>query len=314
MVSGIGRLAIRVVHGHRTDPAKKRLSGFTLLELLVAMVIGGFVVGAVFLTHHTQRKTYAAQEQIAAMQQNLRVALFHLERDLRMAGYNPTGRAMGAGFQSISSNSISIAMDIVGNSRHSRPDGHTDDPNERICYALDDNDKDGDLDLEKNDWLAVENVEALSFAYAFDNDGDGRLDWRDKDGNGRFDPGEIMWAIDADGNDMLDRDLDTNGDGTIDAEDDAADGREDGLIQGSQLPGGVEVGLDRIRAVRIWLLVRTGRPVEGYTDTSALSGSGAGYVVGNRVIRPSTEPGARFNAHHMRRLATSMVICRNLGK
>ena len=293
-------------------------SGFTMPDLLIAMVIGGFVAGAVFLTHQTQRKTYAAQEQIAAMQQNLRVALYHLEKDLRMAGYNPTGKADEAGFQSIggggSAHLVAFAMDIVGDGERSLPDGAADDSGELIRYGLKDDDGDGDPDLEKNGWMAAENVEALAFAYAFDRNGDGRMDWRDKDGNGVFDAAEIIWAFDSDGNDTLDRDLDANGDGTIDVEDDAADGRRDDAIGGVPLPGNVEVGLEYIVAVRIWLLVRTARPVEGYTDTSGAPGGRAGYVVGNRVIRPSTEPGARFNGHHMRRLATSMVVCRNLAK
>lgn len=71
----------------------RRQEGFTLVELLVSLAIASIVMAAVYSSYASQQRTYIVQEQVAQMQQNLRAALYHLERDVRMAGYNPSGNA-----------------------------------------------------------------------------------------------------------------------------------------------------------------------------------------------------------------------------
>jgi type IV pilus assembly protein PilW len=68
---------------------QKRLTneGFTLVELLVAMLISLVVMGAIFLTFKSQQDSYVIQDQITATQQNLRAAMYILTRDIQMAGY-----------------------------------------------------------------------------------------------------------------------------------------------------------------------------------------------------------------------------------
>lgn len=68
---------------------KKKMSnhGFTLVELLVAMVISLLVIGAISLTFKSQQDSYIIQEQVSAMQQNIRGAMYMLTRDIQMAGY-----------------------------------------------------------------------------------------------------------------------------------------------------------------------------------------------------------------------------------
>jgi prepilin-type N-terminal cleavage/methylation domain-containing protein len=61
--------------------------GFTLVELLVAMLITLVVMGAIFLTFKSQQDSYVIQDQITATQQNLRSAMYMLTRDIQMAGY-----------------------------------------------------------------------------------------------------------------------------------------------------------------------------------------------------------------------------------
>ncbi|MBW1669624.1 MAG: PilW family protein [Deltaproteobacteria bacterium] len=61
--------------------------GFTLLELLVAVALGLVIMAAVFKTFKSQQDSYVVQDQVAAMQQNLRAAMYVLTRDLQLAGY-----------------------------------------------------------------------------------------------------------------------------------------------------------------------------------------------------------------------------------
>jgi len=61
--------------------------GFTLVELMVAMAISLVVMGAIFLTFKSQQDSYVIQDQVSAMQQNLRAAMYMLTRDIQMAGY-----------------------------------------------------------------------------------------------------------------------------------------------------------------------------------------------------------------------------------
>ena len=62
-------------------------SGFTLIELLVALVVSSALIAALYRTLISQQKTYSVQEQVAETQQNLRVAIDQMTREIRMAGY-----------------------------------------------------------------------------------------------------------------------------------------------------------------------------------------------------------------------------------
>lgn len=65
----------------------ERESGFTLVELLIAIALGLVILGGLFQTFRTQHDTYIVQDQVAAMQQNLRAAMYLITRDLQMAGW-----------------------------------------------------------------------------------------------------------------------------------------------------------------------------------------------------------------------------------
>ncbi len=64
-----------------------RNKGITLIELLVALVISSILVAALYRTFIRQQKTYMIQDQVVDMQQNVRVAIDRMSRELRMAGY-----------------------------------------------------------------------------------------------------------------------------------------------------------------------------------------------------------------------------------
>jgi len=122
---------------------------------------------------------------------------------------------------------------------------------------------------------------AVAFAYAFDNDGDGALDTYPAPADGI-----VIWAYDSNSDQTLDRHLDKNMNGVIDASD----------AGGASLS--TTIGLDKIRAVRVWLLAQTRYPVPGYVDNET-------YVVGGRLVTPAN------NYKHC--LLDGMVLCRNMG-
>jgi prepilin-type N-terminal cleavage/methylation domain-containing protein len=61
--------------------------GLTLVELMVALAVSFILIGAIYRIFISQQRTYAIQDQVAEAQQNARVAMNILMRDLRMAGY-----------------------------------------------------------------------------------------------------------------------------------------------------------------------------------------------------------------------------------
>ncbi len=78
---------------HDSAPFHRRRShrqaGFTLTELLVAMVLAGIAMSAIYSAYVTQQRAYKTTEDVTVVQQNLRSAMYFLEKDLRMAGYDP---------------------------------------------------------------------------------------------------------------------------------------------------------------------------------------------------------------------------------
>lgn len=61
-------------------------SGFTLIEILIAILILGIATTAIYTTFISQHKGYLVQNAIAEMQQNLRGGMQFLELDARNAG------------------------------------------------------------------------------------------------------------------------------------------------------------------------------------------------------------------------------------
>lgn len=63
--------------------------GFAVLEFLIASTIFIIVVLAVYLMYETNQATFAKGEKDADLQQNARVAMDRIIRELRMAGFDP---------------------------------------------------------------------------------------------------------------------------------------------------------------------------------------------------------------------------------
>jgi prepilin-type N-terminal cleavage/methylation domain-containing protein len=65
----------------------KQNKGVTLIELLIALVLSAILIAGIYRVFIHQHKSYATQEQVADMQQNVRVAINRMIREIRMAGF-----------------------------------------------------------------------------------------------------------------------------------------------------------------------------------------------------------------------------------
>ena len=60
--------------------------GFTLIEILISIAIFGLVMGVMYSLYISMNRTTVNQTDILEVQQNVRIALDRLSRDIRMAG------------------------------------------------------------------------------------------------------------------------------------------------------------------------------------------------------------------------------------
>ena len=146
--------------------AEKSTNGFTLVELLVTMVVTIIIAGSAFISFKSQDHSYTIQDEIVEMQQNLRAALFILTREIRMAGYDPTGLA-GARITEALPGSISFTQDL-------NEDGNCNGTNENILFGLQNDTNstgivgpDGVLGRNTGGGLQpiAENIQAIEFYY-----------------------------------------------------------------------------------------------------------------------------------------------------
>lgn len=111
--------------------------GMTLLEILIALLIGGIVMTAIYQTTQSLQQSYLLQQGIANMQQNLRVAMFMMVSEIRMAGYDPSGKADAGIVSAVPASMPSPADDaMVRFTRDLNGDGDTEDSAEDITYSL----------------------------------------------------------------------------------------------------------------------------------------------------------------------------------
>jgi type IV pilus assembly protein PilW len=274
-------------------------AGFTMIELMVALVVSSVVVAITYSVYTVQQRSFKRETMVVDAQQNVRTAFLLIEKELRMVGYDRSNTDLFG--------ITDIRLDAAGNGTLTftadMGDGNADngflDGNETFTYALYDSSTTpvvGNLDLGRTvgtvgidpTELVAAGIEALGFAFAFDADADGRLDFNDIDGDGIMDPPNegIYWAVDSDGNNDLDLDLDTNKDGEVNTADGTA-----------ALP--TAVSIDRIRAMKVFILARTKGMDLSYTNNEI-------YKVGQRVVSGNGD-------QYRRRLLVTTVRCRNLG-
>jgi len=156
--SDVMKIKLKQKFGHSNQ-------GFTMVELLVAMTVSLLALGAIYSTFLNQQKSYVVQGETAAMHQNIRAAMFYLQREIRMAGCDPLGTA-GAGITTANATSIRFSEDVRGPAAGTDSDGDTNDPNEVITYTrsgnnLVRNDSNGALGNQ----MVAQNIDAIDFVY-----------------------------------------------------------------------------------------------------------------------------------------------------
>lgn len=316
-------------------------SGFTIVELMVAIALTAVVGVAVVASSVSMKKSGSMVRQVSNMQQNLRGSIYILNRDIRMVGFDPmeTGNfgitdigpwsvpagaadpvAAGGFNPSIDTPSLTFTGDDNHDLNLDATDGNGNlDAQETIAYRLYDDNSDGVWDLARDvgvpgtagftRQLVAEGIEHIGFAYAIDDNRDDRLDTITNPGS------NIIWAADSDWDGVLDTNLDTNNDGRVTEADDTdgdqritqADGAFGNLA--ALVPDIFPVPLNRIRAVRIWLLARTPYEVDDYSNSRRY------YVVGDQIWPQPTAatpfPGG-FNDGIRRRLLVKTIQFRNI--
>lgn len=71
----------------RTSAAAVRMAGFSLVEVMIALVIGTLLLAGLVQVFAASRAAYQTAEGLSRTQENGRFALDFLQRDLRMAGH-----------------------------------------------------------------------------------------------------------------------------------------------------------------------------------------------------------------------------------
>ncbi len=290
-----------------------RAAGFSLIELLLAAAVGLIVIFGVVGLYVSHIKTFQAEDMKRDLQQKSRFAENKIGKDFRTIGYDgKNGREFGL---------TDISLDEWGNSTLEftadigKPrDGQCNcnngdlDVNETFKFRLykssltppaqagDPNG--GNTDLGKKvgigtNSLMIPGVEAVSFAYAYDVNLDGKLE--------RYNNG-VIWAIDTDGDNQLDSAIDSNFDGEVNF--------ADTPVPLANLEQTTNIRISRIRAVKAWILLRSQKKRRELPNHLA-EGSKT-YYVGHRTLSTGTGED-RLDPYHMRMLLTFTVKLRNMG-
>jgi len=260
-------------------------SGFTLIEVLIATGIAAIVFAAALSAFFSMQKTASSVDQRSDMAVNARGALYLIEENIRLMGFNPEGDLGPSAIMDFA-DGCGAWGGLLTFKRNDLTTPTDDDEDRTISIGLkaeDDADTDGFADggqtsLVINGGNVADNIAVLRFAYAFDDDDDGNVDLS----GGDF----IRWAIDADNDGQLDTELDTNDDGEINAND---------TIGGMAMVPWVDIS--KIRAVKVWLVTRSTNEVRGQTESRT-------FVVGDQRYTPAD--------NFAYTLLTTTVRCRNM--
>lgn len=151
--------------------------GFSLIELVITMVISLFVATVVwdlFISHY---KKYQTQTAILDAQQNASSGIDMMVREIRMAGYDPTGSAFNGEKLLLDGTPPKRIIEATEKKIHFLADingdgdfNGEDDENEDITYELRNREDILRRRSRKGGQPLAENIESLHFTY-FDKEG-----------------------------------------------------------------------------------------------------------------------------------------------
>ena len=205
-----------------------REQGISLVELMIVTALLGLVMAGMYNMFVHQQKSYTVQDHVSAMQQNARVGLEYMVKDIRMAGYIPEGipfdsfdpplptpqkpaPAVDVAGQPFTDGDDEAIEEATATSIAFQADIDNDARTETVRYALNGT----DLTLEVWEWnpatsswgsstgaqTIAENIENLAFTYVVLADDYGVNNDLDDDGNeGADEEGELKtWNFGTDG-------------------------------------------------------------------------------------------------------------------
>lgn len=157
---------------------KMHNKGFTLTEVVMALLVGSMLMAASYMVFRSQQESYTAQDDIVYIQQNLRGVIIQMARELRMAGF-------GIPFSAALDNGVKVATSTTFSFDHDLDQNGVTDAGELITYGFSpavDADLDGIPDAGFGDFGRVsgpgnnvfvgvaENIERVEFFYLMDDE------------------------------------------------------------------------------------------------------------------------------------------------
>lgn len=83
-------------HRRHSSPTAARQAGFSLIELMVALVLGLVVIGGVINIFLTNQQASRSNEDLGRLQESSRISFELMAREIRQAGGNPCGALVTA--------------------------------------------------------------------------------------------------------------------------------------------------------------------------------------------------------------------------
>jgi Tfp pilus assembly protein PilW len=173
--------------------------GVTLIELLVGLVTAAIALAGIYRVFISQTRTYAVQDQVVEVQQNVRSAMEIILRDLRMTGFDDDHPASVAAnitvptpiVTPVQANSITVSYEYCN--RTTWPPTYE---LHQVAYGVN-----GSSQLTRtlainggvpNTEVLLDNVNALTFTYGVDRNNDGVMD--DQNGDNIIDNNDWVTA------------------------------------------------------------------------------------------------------------------------
>ncbi|MDD1616788.1 MAG: type IV pilus assembly protein PilW, partial [Methylococcaceae bacterium NSP1-2] len=83
--------------------------GFTLIELMIAMLIGVFLMAGILQIFSSAKQAYRLQENLSRLQENGRFAMDYLTKGVRMAGYMGCSSSVRSTTNMVDPTKVSVA-------------------------------------------------------------------------------------------------------------------------------------------------------------------------------------------------------------